>query len=164
MVCPHGQAWGREPVRTWRERVNVSRFCADVFYGRPLFISIKLATAQGPSIKDIHTKSWKIDPLVCKMSALAKPLLPLVRAGTSKISKNPKFFSPKIADVRIWRTPLSAKCPHWTNPSPFYGRPLTLFYWAFSQMIFQLKSITSIGFVLSCIKCNDGKITFRNPH
>jgi len=25
------------------------------------------------------------------------------------------IFAPKSADVRIWRTPLSAKYPHWTN-------------------------------------------------
>jgi len=41
----------------------------------------------------------------------------LVRMGIPKISKNPKSFLPKSADnVRIWRTPLSANCPHWTNP------------------------------------------------
>jgi len=47
MVCPHGQAGeGVEPVRTFfgqdghfsdkKEGVNFLRFCADVFYARPL--------------------------------------------------------------------------------------------------------------------------------
>jgi len=42
-----------------------------------------------------------------------------------KFSKNPMFFAPKIADVRIWRTPLSAKYPYWTSPlPPDFGRLL----------------------------------------
>jgi len=34
--------------------------------------------------------------------------------------KNPKFFVPKIVNVRIWRThsPSSEKWPHWTKPLP----------------------------------------------
>jgi len=44
------------------------------------------------------------------MSALAQPPSPLVRADTLKISKNPKFFAPKSADVRTWRSFLP-HCP-----------------------------------------------------
>jgi len=44
LVCPHGQGKdGVEPVRTFfrqGEGVNFSRFCADVFYGRPLKFKI----------------------------------------------------------------------------------------------------------------------------
>jgi len=65
---------------------------------------------KGPSIKDVRKKSRKIDPFL------------LVPADTPYISKNPMFFAPKSANVRIWRTPLFAKCPHWTNPlSPDCG-------------------------------------------
>jgi len=54
----------------------------------------------GPSIKQICTKSRKIDPLpfVRKMSALDKPPSPLVHADTPKISK---VFVPKSVDVRM---------------------------------------------------------------
>jgi len=44
MVCPHRQGRkGVEPVRTFCEqgrRVNFSRFCADVLYGRSLFMKL----------------------------------------------------------------------------------------------------------------------------
>jgi len=49
-------------------------------------------------------KLQKIDPTcpqnVCTGSST------LVRVDTLQISKNPKFFAPKGADVWIWRTPL----------------------------------------------------------
>jgi len=60
--------------------------------------------------------------------------IPIVRSDTPKISKNPKFFAPKSADVRIWRRPppsLSAKCPHWTNPSPLPKRHRFRFRYSF---------------------------------
>jgi len=52
---------------------------------------------KGPSIKDICTKSRKIElfPLVRKMSELAQPLLPPCPCGHKRISKNPTFLHQK---------------------------------------------------------------------
>jgi len=54
----------------------------------------------GPSMKDVGTKSQIDSPLVRKFPYRLTPSL-LVRADTPSISKNPKFFAPKSADVRI---------------------------------------------------------------
>jgi len=39
------------------------------------------------------------------MSALTQSPFPIVLADTPQISKNPKFFALKSADIRIWRNP-----------------------------------------------------------
>jgi len=58
MVCPHGQGGGIKPVRTFcfcskRGRVNISRFCADVLYGRPLKI-LRDRITQSTYVKKSH--------------------------------------------------------------------------------------------------------------
>jgi len=84
---------------------------------------------RGPSIKEVRTKSTP-PPLFRKIFALAQSPSPyFVHEDIPQISKNPKFFAPKRADVRMWRTSPVHKYPHWTIPSPltadvFYGRLL----------------------------------------
>jgi len=51
------------------------------------------------------------------MSALAQPHSSLVRADTTEISKNPKFFTPKSVVVRLSGTPSPLAA------DVFYGRP-----------------------------------------
>jgi len=55
-------------------------------------------------MKDVRTKSRKTEPfppLSEKCPHWINPYTPLVRADTRKISKNPKFFAPKSADICI---------------------------------------------------------------
>jgi len=100
----------------------------------------------GLPIKDVRTKSRKIDPspLVCKMSALARPLLS-VRIHHKFQKKIGVFLRQKVRtsaseeppcpkNVCTGQTPLTADV--------FYGRPLALyrfFFWPnlrFSDFIF----------------------------
>jgi len=79
--------------------------------------------------RNLHkiTKNWPPSPLVRTGSP------PLSVRTHYKFQKILKFFVPKSADVRNLKKPplpLSAKCPHCTNPllptaDVFYGRPLT---------------------------------------
>jgi len=76
----------------------------------------------GPSLKDVRTKSRKIDalPLVQKMSALAQPSLSLSVQTHHKLKKSEIFIlHQKVRTFASEETlPLSAKSPHWTNPLP----------------------------------------------
>jgi len=103
-------------------------------------------SAKRPSIKDVRTKSRKIDlPLVCKIPTLVQP--PLMRKMFALAQPPPpcpcgyiinfeksEIFCHKFRKIRRFlcqkvRTAaskeplpsLSAKCPNWTNPHP----PLT---------------------------------------
>jgi len=58
---------------------------------------------KGPSIKDVCTKLWKINPLPPCLHWLNPP----VRVDTTKTSKNSKFFAKSVAcaDVCISEEP-----------------------------------------------------------
>jgi len=89
-------------------------------------ISAKRLAAVHKRCPHKFVKNWPPAPL----SALAQPpppSLPPLFMQTPMNFENPKFFVLKSADVRIWRTPLPKKCPHWTTPltaDDFYGQPL----------------------------------------
>jgi len=85
-----------------------------------------------PSIKDVCTKSRKIDPplIVRKMSALAQPIHPCPCGHTKNFEKSEVFLQQAVRTPAFEDPPPPyAKCPHWTNPQiadVFYGQPLRL--------------------------------------
>jgi len=129
--------------------INLSHFCSFCFYcflfvcfffNRVFSFSLHpffffLISSLGPSIKDVRTKSQKLDlfsHLVRKMSALAQPTL-RCPCGHTISFKNSGVFCAKKCERPHLKTPsLSEKYPHWTNPFPltaddFYGQPPSLF-------------------------------------
>jgi len=89
-----------------------------------------------PSIKNVRTKLWKIDlPFPFSEKCLHWPNpLPSYRCGhTTNFLKNPTFFAPKSANVRIWRTSLVYKIfaldisgqPLPLNAGIFNGQPVS---------------------------------------
>jgi len=79
------------------------------------------------SIKDVRTKSRKIDslsPLVRKCPHWHNPPTPLSVRTHRKFRKIRYLSHQKVRMSASEETPLSAKCPHWTNLPLDYGRVL----------------------------------------
>jgi len=79
---------------------------------------------KGPSIKDVYTKSRKIDPYPCPHWLNPSPLS--VRTH-HKFEKSEVFLRKKVRTSASEESPppLSTKCPHWTNSlPPDWGRLL----------------------------------------
>jgi len=77
-----------------------------------------------PSIKDVRTKSRKIDPLSAICPHWLNPPCPC--GHTINFEKS--VFAPKSADVRVWRTPFPLVRTGQTSPTltadALYGQPL----------------------------------------
>jgi len=75
------------------------------------------------SIKDIHTKSRKIDLLFCKMSALAQPSLPPCPCGDTINFEKSEAFSKKCERLHLKNSSPPVRSGQ-TPPSPDCGRLL----------------------------------------
>jgi len=73
-------------------------------------------SCKGPSIKDVRTKSWKIDPLPPRPKNIRTGSYPPRLYGpTDRKLRKIAVFAPKSADIRTedWRT--LPPCPKWTT-------------------------------------------------